>query len=186
MNFVLESKDPLTQQIRNKGITSWKELTHYISALPYGRNQNRSDFSLVISEEQGTCSSKHAFLKTVADLHRCTAVSLVLGIYKMNAQNTPQVAPVLKQFGISYLPEAHCYLSINGTRQDLTTPDTDSSKLEQDLIEEKTIQPHQVIQYKVEYHQAFLKNWIKDTHTAFTFQEVWNIREKCIEALARS
>ena len=45
----------------------FKELIDKIKNLPYGRNANRYDFTLVLSENKGTCSSKHAFLKDFAD-----------------------------------------------------------------------------------------------------------------------
>ena len=43
---------------------SFEELIVKVKNLPYGRNANRYDFSLVLSENKGTCSSKHAFLKS--------------------------------------------------------------------------------------------------------------------------
>jgi hypothetical protein len=41
----------------------FEALIEKVKNIPYGRNSNRTDFSLVISENKGTCSSKHAFLK---------------------------------------------------------------------------------------------------------------------------
>ncbi|MBL4664011.1 MAG: hypothetical protein JKY22_10775, partial [Flavobacteriaceae bacterium] len=63
MNTSLISTDLWTTQIRELGIHDWQMLTKFIQNLPYGRNQNRIDFSLVLSERKGSCSSKHAFLK---------------------------------------------------------------------------------------------------------------------------
>ncbi len=64
----LNSKDKLTLLIKGKNIFTWNELTHFIRHLPYGRNSNRTDLSLVIKEQKGTCSSKHALLKEIANL----------------------------------------------------------------------------------------------------------------------
>ncbi len=46
---------------------NFDELIEKVKNIPYGRNANRYNFSLVLSENKGTCSSKHAFLKDFAD-----------------------------------------------------------------------------------------------------------------------
>ena len=76
MNYTLTSKDKLTQLAKNKGINTWNELTTYVKSLPYGRNNNRFEFGLVFSEGKGTCSSKHALLKKIADLMGVEATTL--------------------------------------------------------------------------------------------------------------
>ena len=85
-NFLFSSKDNLTLQINNLGINNWNELTKYIQNLPYGRNSNRHDLSLVLREKQGTCSSKHAFLKEIAAENKLENIKLYIGIYKMNSR----------------------------------------------------------------------------------------------------
>lgn len=85
----MNSKDEVTTIIKNSGIETWNELIKYVKKLPYGRNSNRTDFGLVISEEKGSCSSKHALLKKVADLNNIENVKLILGMYRMSQNNTP-------------------------------------------------------------------------------------------------
>lgn len=51
-------------------------------------------------------------------------------------------------------------------------------------MEETEIQPNQVINFKIEYHQNFLKNWILTSNQTKSFTEIWNIREKCIQKLS--
>ena len=59
-DYKLTSKDKLSELAKRNGIKTWNELTKFIKNLPYGRNKNRTDFGLVLSEQKGTCSSKHA------------------------------------------------------------------------------------------------------------------------------
>ena len=40
----------------------------------------------------------------------------MLGIYEMSDRNTPGVGRVLTAHGLSYIPEAHCYLRCQGER----------------------------------------------------------------------
>ncbi|BDD06791.1 hypothetical protein [Aureibacter tunicatorum] len=184
MNFSINADDQLSQIVREKGIDNWLDLLDFIKCLPYGRNKNRSDLSLVISEQKGSCSSKHALLKKVADQNGILNVKLILGIYKMNKSNTPLIGDALSEYALSYIPEAHCYLKINGERVDLTTNSSAFKKLEKDILVEQEIEPEQVADYKVSYHQAFMKKWLLEVDTSFGFDEMWRIREQCIENIS--
>jgi hypothetical protein len=180
----LNSKNYLTNLIRSKGINSWENLLLYIKNVPYGRNKNRDDFSLVLKENKGTCSSKHAFLKEVADLNNIPNVELIVGLYKMNEANT-KIGSILSENNIEYIPEAHCYLKISGERLDLTSKDADFEKIKTVLIEEIIIEPYQVGDFKVNYHKEYLKNWLNENGLSHTFEQLWRIREKCIENLSQ-
>lgn len=164
-------------------LNSGKKLTEFIKNLPYGRNKNRTDLGLVLSEKKGTCSSKHALLKSIADLNNIPNIDLVIGIYRMNQLNTPKIGTELTDNSIEFIPEAHCYLRINGIRTDLTTRKSEFQKIEKEIIQEKEIEPEQVAKFKVDYHKGFVKNWLKQTNSEFEFDEIWQIREKCIENL---
>jgi hypothetical protein len=162
----------------------FETLIEKVKNIPYGRNANRYDFSLVLSENKGTCSSKHAFLKDFADNNGIENVKLFIGIFKMNEANTPKLGNLLSNNNIEYIPEAHCYLKINQVPVDVTTVDSFYDKIKQDIIEEIEISPNQVSDFKVEYHKAFLKKWINETNQNNTFEEIWKIREKCILKLS--
>lgn len=163
---------------------NFEELIEKVKNIPYGRNSNRTDFSLVISENKGTCSSKHAFLKDFAVKNNIANVKLFIGIFKMNESNTPKIFPLLTRNNLNFIPEAHCYLKINETPLDVTTLESFYDKIKEDIVEEVSIEPNQVADFKVEYHQNFLKNWIIENQIPFTFEEIWNIREKCIQKLS--
>ena len=180
----LKSKDDLTQLIRSYGIISWEELLNFVQALPYGRNSNRTDLSLIIKEKKGTCSSKHAFLKEVADLNKIPDIQLIMGIYKMTETNTPAIGKVLSNNNLHYIPEAHCYLLMRDKRRDFTNPESDIRKIENDILEELQIQPKQVGQFKVDFHKNFLKQWIMEEGIPLSFEEIWRIREKCIQNIS--
>ena len=163
---------------------NFETLIEKVKNIPYGRNANRYDFSLVLSENKGTCSSKHAFLKDFADKNEIENVKLYIGIFKMNETNTPKLGDLLSNNKIKYIPEAHCYLKINQVPVDVTTVDSFYDKIKQDIVEEIEISPNQVSDFKVTYHKAFLKNWIKETNQNNTFEEIWEIREQCISKLS--
>jgi hypothetical protein len=179
----LNSDDELTNLIKDSDIESWSDLIEFTKKIPYGRNLNRADFSLVLKEHKGTCSSKHSFLKKVAQLNNIDHVKLILGIYKMNHSNTPKIGNTLVENGLEYIPEAHCYLKINGKRIDITNSDSDIENFAKNLLEEFEIEPEQVVRFKIDYHQSFLKSWIIKNNTHLNFERIWEIREQCIKSL---
>lgn len=186
MGIKLIASDSLTNQVKSLGLNTWEELVKYIQSLPYGRTSNRHDLSLVLSENNGTCSSKHALLKHIADLNKIPNVELILGMYKMNQENTPNIGNELRENKIDYIPEAHCYLMINNERVDITTNNSEFKKIEKDIISEKEIQPYQVSEHKVSHHKEYLRNWIADNNVNFNFDDIWNIRERCIKSLSEN
>ena len=161
---------------------TWQETLNFVKQIPYGRNANRDDFSLIISENKGTCSSKHAYLKDFANKNNIPNIKLIIGMYKMNEQNT-KIGTILSQNKIEYIPEAHCYLKIDDKTVDITSKDADFEKIKADLLLEIEIEPYQVADFKVDYHQNFIKNWLKETNSNFTLEQIWKIRECCIEKL---
>ena len=162
---------------------NWEETITFVKQIPYGRNANREDFSLVISENKGTCSSKHAYLKDFANKNNIPNVRLFIGIYKMNEQNT-NIGTIFSDHKIDFIPEAHCYLKIDGKTVDVTSKDANFEKIKADLIQEIEIEPFQVSDFKIYHHQNFIRNWLLETQSNFTFDEIWKIRETCIEKLS--
>ncbi|MCJ8289113.1 MAG: hypothetical protein HRT58_08920 [Crocinitomicaceae bacterium] len=183
MDIQLESSDPLTIDIVESGVVTWEDLIRCVQTFHYGRNSKRSDVSLVWSERKGSCSSKHAFLKHMADLNDIQNVDLILCMYKMNSSNTHKIEPILNEFNIDYLPEAHCYIRFGTEAIDATTMISKFSSIQADVLEEQIIRPDQVIDYKVEYHQDYMRKWGAKHHPEKSFDELWAIREKCISAL---
>lgn len=183
-NYALQSNDDLTLLLKAKGISTWNAVTEYTKCLPYGRNTNRTDLSLVLTEQKGSCSSKHAFLKHIAELNALPNIKLILGIYKMNNINTPKIGNVLTKNGIDFIPEAHCYLSIKGERLDYTSSNSDFNRLKNEILLEQEIEAFQVAKFKVNFHKAFIKNWIETDNISFGFDEIWKTREACIANLS--
>jgi len=167
-------------------ISDFNSICFYVQNLPYGRNSSRYQPELVMLEAKGTCSSKHAFLKMIADKNAHSEVKLILGIFKMNHKNTPGIGNVLIDANMEFMPEAHCYLKSENQRYDFTNPIADISKIEKDIILEKEITPQQVAEFKVEFHQSFLKNWLNENEERYSFEEIWKIREACIKALEKA
>ena len=170
----------------NGGITTFKDACDWVRALPYRRNSTKNDILIVLKERCGTCSSKHELLKRLTvenDINNC---KLILCMFKMTSVNTPKVKSVLDNYGLTYIPEAHTYLEIDGIVNDFTFSGEPELLYLDDVLFTEEINADQIREYKAETHRRYMKEWGVDNEMAFTFEELWGIREECIGALASS
>jgi hypothetical protein len=177
---------PTTAAFFARSLFDFQAAARHLRHLPYGRNTNRADFRLVLTEKRGTCSTKHALLAELAREQEIP-VALTLGIYLMHERNTSGVGPVLEKYGLSFLPEAHCYLLHAKTRIDITRSGVEASEPIGQFLHEETISPTSIGEYKVELHKKFLCTWLVNEPSVAgrTFEQLWKIREECIAAFAQ-
>ncbi len=152
-------KGPFSSECVDRGIISFQSLIEWVEQLPYKRNSNRADFSLVFNEECGTCSTKHALVKTIAEENDWSAVQLFLGQYEMSEQTNPGIGVLLQENSLDFIPEAHVYLKIDGRIFDLTGLPKGVTSFEQSLTNEHLIEPYQIGDYKFKWHDAVLLNY---------------------------
>jgi hypothetical protein len=152
----------------------------YLQSLPYARNIRRDDPLIVLTEERGTCSTKHALLRRLA-IEQNLDIALVLGIYEMAEQNTPGVGDILRKYGLATLPEAHCYVRTAGRRIDVTRAIPAAIP---HFLHEEDIDPAQITGYKNALHKRFLLKWSSGLG-GWQLADLWNIREECIAVLSK-
>ncbi len=181
---MLNATDELTLDIVESGCVTWNDLVRSVRNFKYGRGADRSDFEGVWYRRMGTCSTKHGFLKEIADRNGLKNVELLVGIYLMTAQNTPSVGEVLSKHGLQGIPEAHCYLNVDGLYLDATSNSSDYPKIAADLLEKKSVDTSFLVSAKVDYHKEYLSHWLQDQQSKLSLEELWEIREECISALS--
>ncbi|MFL0352746.1 hypothetical protein [Xanthomarina sp. GH4-25] len=184
-SYPITSKQEQSSELLRLDISNFGDAITYLKKLPYGRNSHRGDYTLVLKEQKGTCSTKHAFLAAMAKENNIPDVKLFLGFYKMSEINTQGVGIILDKWDLSYIPEAHCYLKINETIVDITKESTNKESFSHSIIYEEEIKPYQINHYKVKKHQSFLKKWLLETSIPYSFKDIWKIREACIENLSQ-
>ena len=183
-SFSILPKGEISNAFLERNITSFYEACLFIGDIPYGRNSNKNRLVDLFDEQCGTCSTKHALLKLLAEENSFTGLKLMVGIFKMNAINSPKLKVILEQNLLDYLPEAHCYLKYNNQIIDHTSNKFKLTDFEDDLMEEIEIKVDEITHYKVTYHKNYLKLWIaKNPQIKHTLREIWDIREQCIVAL---
>jgi len=184
LSSILENKGILSEKLLELEVFTFLEAIRYVKNLPYGRTSDRANPNLVLKELKGACSTKHAVLKKVALEQGITSVKLYLCMFKMNEHNIPKLAGVLSKYNIPYIPEAHCVLQIEDEFIDATNATSDYCRLKDDVLELLEIQPEQIGSFKVNYHEEYLKQWLVEEQSNYSFEEFWSIREECIKTLS--
>ena len=185
-DFHITADQPVSKAFTALNIHTFHHALSFIRSLPYGRNAEKTNLSAVLLDGFGTCSTKHAALKQLATEHDFIDLQLVLGMFRMNAANTPAIAATLKKHGLEYIPEAHCYLKYQEERTDCTHPSAKPEDFEADLLEEHNILPEQITTYKISYHRAFLSEWLStQKNLPVSPEQLWEIREQCIRDLTQ-
>jgi len=175
--------DPLCDAVIATGFERLDQLAAHVQALPYRRPQHAAHPLAVLREGCGTCSGKHQLLARVAQASGCFNVMLTVGLYDMDEDNTPGVGEVLKAAGVSSLPEAHCYLTVDHQRLDFTGLPRGRRSVFSALSQEHFPPPDALPERKAEVHRQAL--WVWARAQGMDLQQAWALREACIEALMR-
>ena len=180
-NFELKPGNPVTDFFLDQELTTFHDAIHFVRDLPYGRNQSRDDYLLVLEELKGTCSTKHALLAKIAEMHRQSEIQLMIVVFEMNSKNTPEIIDILEAYDIPSIPEAHVILQYNGKLYDFTNESTNAQF--ENILHQTPIEPAQIGDFKVSLHKSFISTWVADSSIGFEPEMIWNIREQCIERL---
>ncbi|MCC6867840.1 MAG: hypothetical protein IT522_03370 [Burkholderiales bacterium] len=182
LQFEVSGDSALCNEVRALGFTSFQQLAEHVRSLPYGRTADSEDRCAVLHQKRGTCSSKHQLLAAVAQESGHAKIQLVVGIYGMCEENTPGVGTVLRAASTVSIPEAHCYLSVEGDRMDFTGLARGSSSPFAALVAEHVVSPLGLREMKANLHRQALATWASAQGT--TAEWAWSVREACIAAIA--
>ena len=186
-NFDIKSTGRISKEFVDRNILTFNQATLFVKELAYGRNADKNNLASVFADNCGTCSTKHALIKRLADENNFETVKLIVGLFRMNKINTPEISATLLQNNLEFIPEAHCYLKIEDLILDLTKIDSKPTDFLDDLIEEIEISPEQITEYKVNYHKNYLVTWLDNNKQInLSLNDIWKIREQCIQDLANN
>lgn len=187
LDFDIKSKGQISKEFVDRNMLTFNQAALFVRQLAYGRNADKNNLASIFTDNCGTCSTKHALLKKLADENNFEKVKLIVGLFKMNKNNTPEISATLVQNNLEYIPEAHCYLKYEDQILDLTKINSDPTDFLDDLIEEIEISPEQITDYKVNYHKNYLVTWLdKNKKINLSLNDIWKIREQCIQDLANN
>lgn len=183
--FNIQPAGTISNAFLAQNIHTFRGAASYIQELPYHRNTDKEDLLAVFDDQCGTCSTKHAVLKKLADENGYQGLHLMLGLFKMNADNARPIAATLNEHGLDYIPEAHNYFRFHNRILDFTRPGSEAANFQDDLIMETEIRYDQVIDFKMDYHRTYMQEWLGHNRLlGLSVDDLWLIREKCIRALS--
>jgi len=186
-DFDIKSKGQISKEFIARNILTFNQASIFVRQLAYGRNADKNNLASVFTDNCGTCSTKHALLKKLADENNFEKVKLIVGLFKMNKKNTPEISETLHKNQLEFIPEAHCYLKFEDQIIDLTKINSKPTDFLDDLIEEIEISPEQITDYKVNYHKNYLITWLDNNKQInLSLNDIWKIREQCIQDLANN
>ncbi len=186
MNFNIKSTKPISEAFLKRNINDFRDASLFVKHLSYRRNTDKNNLLTVFDDHCGTCSTKHALLKNLAEENGKTDLKLMLGIFKMNSENTPKTELILSKHHLDYIPEAHNYLKYKDDILDFTSKTWISQNFLPYLLEEIEITPTDITDFKVNYHRQFLQKWLTENPKIdYNLNQIWNIREECIAALSQ-
>jgi hypothetical protein len=185
-NFPMAGFGPATRQCTLAGHQDFMSVVRYVHALPYGRTSQRGNYSLVLIESKGTCSTKHALLASIAREHQ-VPIGLGMGIYPCKGENFPSVRRILDEYQLESIPESICFLQFEDEIIDVSSPVAVPNTADLPFFYTETIEPEQIDGYKPLIHKGFIADWARSIglETTYTTSELWKIRERCMRAKER-
>ena len=179
-NFPIQPNGPISQAFLQIDINDFQQACFHVKNLPYKRTSAKSNLLLVLEEKRGTCGSKHALLKKLAEENGFGNIQLTIGIYKMTPQNTPGIGNTISA-KIQFIPEAHAYLVFDNVRLDFTRANSRPLK-DEDILQEMSIDADEMSLRKEQLHKEFMAQWCQQNN--LDFSKIWEIREVCIQKLS--
>ena len=184
LDFIIEQgAGPISHAFSTMGIKTFAEAAKWVNDLDYRRNSDKNNVLCLFTEHCGTCSTKHALLKRLANENGHNELRLMLAIFAMNALNTPALKEILEKYKLDYIPEAHNFLRTTHDLLDYTGIPAGDSNFALHILTEIEVQPEQITDFKVDYHREYLRQWIIENQIPYSLDELWSIREECIKAL---
>lgn len=179
-NFKLNTESPISKKLIELGILDFDSACEYVKNIPVGRNSSRNNFTLIIDENRGTCSTKHALLNLLTEENNQNDIELMFGIYLISPETNPQLTKLFEGNNLTNLPESLCFLRYKGKRYDFTSHNNFLNQIESKIVREQRIEPNQVGEWKEKIHLDYLMKWIKrNPELTLNIDEIWKIREEC-------
>ena len=181
LNFHIQPKGIISQICLQQGLLYLEDVMEHLKNLPYGRTSEKRSLGLVLTEGRGTCSAKHALIAQLAHENGLRDLRLALCTYNMSDILHEEVGAVLRHYNLKAIPEARCFLKYHGAIYNLCGR---KHPIQPEIVSEIEIAPLQIGTFKKRYHRNYIESWlqIEKLNKCWSPDQIWSIREECIEA----
>jgi len=118
-NVDIHAKGTISEHFLEREIKTFCAACSWVQELPYGANSNSEDSLILFEENCGTCTTKHGAIARLAQ-ELGLDVYKNLGFYRFNDETVTGVDAIIQPYGLSFIPQIHCFLTYNLFRIDLT------------------------------------------------------------------
>lgn len=168
-DVVIRPSGVVSEQFLSRQITSFRKACYWVKALPYGSNSHNEDSLILFEEGQGTCTTKHGVVARLAQEQNLN-VYKNLGFYRLNDEIVTGVNALLSVYGLSFIPQIHCFLAYEASRIDLTEGNCNGkNKAIEDYDFVVQVQPDLTYQQEQAYYLAY---WQRYCVIAPQFQQI--------------
>ena len=109
----------VSREFYQLNLTTFYQACHWVKNLPYGSNSSNNDSLIIFQEAKATCTNKHGIISRLAgELN--LEVYKNLGFYQLNDEIMTGVSKIIEPYGLSFIPQIHCFLEYQNYRVDLT------------------------------------------------------------------
>lgn len=110
---------PASVKFLELNIKTFQAACLHVLMMPYAQNSCHKDSLILFREGQGTCITKHGVIALLAQELELP-VYKNLGFYRLNDSIVTGVSDILLPYGLSFIPQIHCFLEYGEYRVDLT------------------------------------------------------------------
>jgi hypothetical protein len=118
-NVDIQLKGTISGHFLEREIKTFCAACCWVQELPYGANSNSEDSLILFEENCGTCTTKHGAIARLAQ-ELGIDVYKNLGFYRLNDETVTGVNAIIQPYGLSFIPQIHCFLQYSSFRIDLT------------------------------------------------------------------
>lgn len=115
----IQSRGKVSGVFLEKGILSFQTACRVVKAMPYGSNSDSKNSLILFEEGRGTCTTKHGVIALLAQ-ELDLPVYKNLGFYRLNDAVVTGIDSIIRPYGLSFIPQIHCFLEYSSYRVDLT------------------------------------------------------------------
>ena len=154
-NTVIQLQGLVSKAFLGLGVTTFHQAAYYVNRLPYGDNSSSDNAMILFEDGFGTCLTKHGIVARLAEELKL-AVYRYEGYYPLTDQIVTGVNAILAEYGLAYIPRAHCFLTYENGYVDLTEGNcTGKNGLIETYLEIYRVKPEQTQSERDETYRRY-------------------------------
>ena len=159
-NKSIDEKGNIGKQFAQQNIHDLYAAINYIHNLKYQPPSEPFNWNLVIPEQRGTCSTRHALLVVLAQENH---IPFTLGqaIYNLTPEKFPIIRSLLEKYKLPFILESHNFIIFKDYFLDSTFPGNAALLCKHDVESVKPIDCGELLHEKTVLYPQFLKQWLK-------------------------